>query len=91
MTQTWKKMTRNLVLGTNLAPLTQIWFSKVFFPEFYIFYMSEIVTNYNWMLFEENLMNQTWEDGNKPSFELDFEPFVQNVGLKKLFCEFYLY
>ena len=30
-------------------------------------------------------MNQTWENGKKPSFWTDFSPFGSNVGKKRFF------
>ena len=42
------------------------------------------------MQFQGELMNETWENGKKPSFELNFGPFGPNLDPKKLFYEFYL-
>ena len=36
-------------------------------------------------------MNQTWENGKKPSFRADFGPFSPNLDLKNFFHKFYLY
>ena len=32
------------------------------------------------MQFQEKLMNQTWDNGKKPSFRPDFGPFSPNLG-----------
>ena len=40
--------------------------------------MLVIVANYHPMQFQGKLMNQTWENGNKPSFGTNFGPFGQN-------------
>ena len=36
-------------------------------------------------------MNQTWENGKKPSFETNFGPFGLNLGLKIFFHRFDLF
>ena len=36
-------------------------------------------------------MNQTWENGQKPSSGLSFGLFWPKFGAPKIFCEFYLY
>ena len=33
-------------------------------------------------------MNETWENGKKPNFGLDFGLFSQNLGPKKFFVVF---
>ena len=53
--------------------------------------MLDIVTSYNCMQFQGKLMNQTWENDKKNSFEPDFSPFGKNLDPKKLFRGFYLY
>ena len=35
------------------------------------------------MQFQEKLMNQTWENGKKPSFGINFGPFDLNLSLLK--------
>ena len=52
---------------------------------------SNIVASYNCMQFQGKLMNQTWENGNKPSFKTNFGPFGPNLGPKNIFHQFYLY
>ena len=55
---------------------------------------SNIVASYNCMQFQGQLMNQTWENGNKPSFKTNFGPFGPfgpNLGPKNIFHQFYLY
>ena len=59
---------------------------KNFFCGFYLFWMLENAANYHCMLFQGGKkMNQTWENGKKPSFRSDFGPFWPKVGPKKLF------
>ena len=36
-------------------------------------------------------MNQTWENGQKPSFRTNFAPYGPNLGLRNFFPGFYLY
>ena len=36
-------------------------------------------------------MMQTWEDGEKPYLQPDFDPFGPNLGSQTFFREFYLY
>ena len=47
--------------------------------------MLYIVASYHCMQFQGKLMNQTWENCKKPSFGLDFGPFRQNLGPKKIY------
>ena len=42
--------------------------------------MLEIVASYNFMQFQGKLMNQTWENSKKLSFESDFGLFGPNLG-----------
>ena len=53
--------------------------------------MLDINASYHCMQFQGQIMNQTWENDEKPSFRLDFGPFGPNLGLKKyIFRRFYL-
>ena len=70
---------RNLVLGSVLAPLTQIWAQKIYFHEFYLYQMLNIVASYHCMQYQRKLINQTWENDRKPSFGPDFGPFGPNL------------
>ena len=79
-----RKWQKNLVLGLNLGP-------KIFFHEFYLYYMLDIVASYHCMQLQGKLMSQTWENGKKPSFRTNFDPFGPNLGPKIFFHEFYLY
>ena len=60
---------------------------KNFFLEFCIYKMLCIVTSYHYMQFQEKLMNQTWENGKKPSFGTDFRTFSPNLGPKLFFAD----
>ena len=42
------------------------------------------------MQFEGKLMNQTWENGQKPSFGPDLA-FLAQIWSPNFFCRFYLY
>ena len=52
-------MAKNLVSRPILAPLDQVWVPQIFFHEFYLYYMLDIVTSYDCMQFHGKLMNQT--------------------------------
>ena len=67
--------------GPNLDP-------QNFFHGFYLHYMLDIVARYYCMLFQGKLMNLTWENGKKPSFRNDFDPFGPNLGPKFFFMNF---
>ena len=43
------------------------------------------------MHFKENLMNQTWENYNKPNFQPDFGLFGPRLGPPIFFQGFYVY
>ena len=75
-------MTKNLVSDPILAPLAQICPLKFF---------SWVLPLLDIMQFQEKLMNQTWENRKKPSFETDFDPFGPNLNPKNVFQGFYLY
>ena len=53
--------------------------------------MLHIVAIYHCTKFQGKLMNQTWENGRKPSFGTDFGHCGPNLGPKKNFHEFFLY
>ena len=50
--------------------------------------MLDIVANYHCMQFQGKLMNQTWRNRKKTSFESDFDPFSPNSGCQ-FFCFFF--
>ena len=52
--------------------------------------MLDIVASYHCMQFQGKLMNQTWENGKKSSFEPNFGPFGPNLDPKIFFRGFYL-
>ena len=81
-------MAKNLVSRPILAPLDQVWVPQIFFHEFYLYYMLDIVTSYDCMQFHGKLMNQTWENGKKPSFRADFGLFGLNLDSKIFFISF---
>ena len=87
MHQTWENGEKTLVLGQILAPLVQIW-PKNFFHEFYLYYILDIVANYHCMQFQGKLMNQTWENDQKPSVRPNFGPFWPKFGPKIFFVCF---
>ena len=47
--------------------------------------MSDINASYHCMQLQGKLMNQSWENGQKPSFESDFDPFWSKFGHPKPF------
>ena len=81
-------MAKNLVSRPILAPLDQVWVPQIFFHEFYLYYMLDIVTSYDCMQFHGKLMNQTWGNGKKPSFESNFGPFDPNLNPQNFFISF---
>ena len=64
----WKKPN----FGPDFGPLWPKFGPKNCFREFYLYYMLYIVTSYHYMQFRGKLMNQTWENGKKPSFGPNF-------------------
>ena len=52
--------------------------------KFYVGFNSTgyIIASYHCLQFQGKLMNQTWENGKKPSFSPNFGPFGQNMGPK---------
>ena len=50
--------------------------------------MLYVVACYHCMQCQGKLMNQTTENGKKPSFGSDFDPFGPNVGPKMFFVDF---
>ena len=79
-----KKTSFGTDFGPNLGP-------KIFFHGFYFYYMVDIVASYHCMQFQGKLMNQTWENGKKPSFGTDFGPFGPNVDPRNFYHGIYLY
>ena len=65
--------------GTNLA-------TKAFLRWFYFYQTLDIVTSYHCMQFQGKLMNETWENGKKCSFNRDLVPFGPNSG-----CHFFFF
>ena len=52
--------------------------------------MLNIVASYHCIQFQGKLINQTLENGKKPSFGPDFGPFAPNLGSKNFFMDFAL-
>ena len=52
--------------------------------------MLDIVSNYYFIQFQGKLMNQTWENGKKASFEPNFGPFETNLGRQNFFSKIWL-
>ena len=50
--------------------------------------MLEIVASYNCVQSQEKLMNETGENGKKPSFKPDFGPLWPKFGSKIFFVDF---
>ena len=53
--------------------------------------MLDIVASYHYMQFQGSLMNQTWENGKKPSFGHDFGPFGRNSGRQFIYLFIYFF
>ena len=53
--------------------------------------MLDIVASYNGMKFQEKLMNQTWENGEKTNFKADFGSLDPILDPKKFIRGFYIY
>ena len=53
--------------------------------------MLYIAATYMYIHFQGKLINQTWENGKKPSLGQDFGPFDPNFVPKIFFRKFYLY
>ena len=79
-------MGKNLVSGPIFATLDQIWVPQVFFMDFVS--MLDIVASFHCMQFQGKLINQTRENGEKPSFGTDFGPFGPNLGSKTFSINF---
>ena len=68
MNQSWENCKKNKqILGLILVPFGPDLVLKMFFW-FYVYWMLDIVASYHCMQFQGQLMNQTWENGKKPSF-----------------------
>ena len=87
MNQTWKN-DKNPSFRIDLGPFRPNLCPKTFFPQFYFYYMLDIVTSYGSMQFQGKLMNQTWENSGKPSFRTDFGPVSPNLDSKIFFINF---
>ena len=80
-------MAKNLVSDLMLGLFAQIW-ALNFFGEFYLYWIIDIVASYHCMQFQGKLMNQTCENGKKPSFETNFCPFGPILDPKTFFMNF---
>ena len=84
MNQTWgndQKPSFWHDFGLNFGP-------QKFFCGFYLYWMLDIVASYHCMQFQGKLKNQTWENGKKPSFGIDFGPLAQIWSPKIFFMDF---
>ena len=77
--QTWENGKKTTWLQDWFWPLRPKFGPQNFFHGLYLYCMFDIVSSYHCMQLQEKLMNQTWENDEKPSFG------------PKLFTEFYLY
>ena len=83
---------------TNDANLRKWWKTKfqVQFsaPKIFLLILTlliELVPSYRYMQFKEKLMNHTWENGIKPNFTSNFDPFGPNLGSRNFCHRFYFY
>ena len=65
------------------SPLTKFGFQNLFCG-FYIYQILGIFASYNCKLFQEKLMAQTQENGEKPHFGLDFDLLGSNFSSPKI-------
>ena len=79
MKQTWENGKKNPKFWPDFGPFCQKLGLQIFFQEFYLYYMLDIVASFHYMQFQGKLMNQTWEN-EKKSFWPDFGPFCPNLG-----------
>ena len=56
-----------------------------FFRGFYLYWKLDILASYHCMQFQGKIINQTWENGKKPSFMTDFCPYGSNSGSQIFF------
>ena len=71
---------RKLSFGPDFGLFWPKFGSQNFFCGFYLYYMLYIVVSYHCIQFQGKLMNKTGENGKKPSFWPDFDPFGPNWG-----------
>ena len=86
MNQAWENG-KKPSFGTDFGPFGPNLDPPNFFYGFY-FYMLDIVASYDCMQFQGKLMNQTWENGRKPSFRTNFCHFGPNLGPQIFFMDF---
>ena len=84
LNHTWQNG-ENSSFGTNLDPFGPNLGPKFFFDGLYFYYMLDIVESYHCMHFQGKLINQTWENGKKPSFRTHFG---QNLDPRDCFVNF---
>ena len=87
MNQTSENGKKKLISGPSLA---QMLAHKIYFKGFTSI-GSKTFPRYHPMQFPGNLMNHTWENGEKPNSGQDFGLFNPNLVPKKFYCKFYLY
>ena len=68
--------------GPNLSP-------NNYFRGFYNYQMLDIIASYQCMQFQGKIMNQTWENGKKPSLRPDFVQISPNSGRHFFFFFFF--
>ena len=86
MNQSWEngeKTNFGADFGTNLG--------VIFFCEFYLYLMLNIVASYHCMRFQGKVMNQTWENDKKRNFRVSFRSFGPSLDPKKFFRSCYLF
>ena len=90
MNQTWENDKR-LSFRPDFGPFGPNLDPQIFFREFYLYWMLDIVASYHCMQSQGKLMNKTWENDKKPSFGPDFGPFGPNLVSNFFMCVwFYL-
>ena len=86
-----EKLAKNLILGLILACLTQTWFPKKIFCEFYLYYMLYIVASYHCMQFHKKTNQPNLRKWHKTYFWAWFLLLWPKFGPQRFFCRFYLH
>ena len=84
----FRKWEKKIILGLILACFGPNLGRKIIFREFYLYQTLYIFASYHCMWFQEKLMNQTRENGKKPSFRSDFDRFGPDLSSKNFFSDF---
>ena len=90
MNQTWENVQKTN-FGSDFGLFWPKYGCQNFFRVFYLYQMLYIVESYHCVQFQGKLMNQTWENGQRPIFGKDFGLFWPNFGPPKIFVVRFTY